>query len=85
MAFKAITTLEQLEALDTNLCVSGYRAGLDQQPDYTQRDQAYWHGYLNGCVDGGHMQASAEQRQLAAACIADPARSPFAALIRRQA
>ena len=69
MAFKAITTLEQLEALDTNLCVSGYRAGIDQQPDYTQRDQAYWHGYLNGQVDGKHMQISDQQRELAHAVV----------------
>lgn len=65
MAFDAITTVAQLEQLDSDLMVKGYMAGFDNSPDYTQRDQAYWHGYLNGQVDGKHMQISDEQRQLA--------------------
>ena len=65
MAFDAITTVAKLEQLDSDLMVKGYRAGFDNTPDYTQRDQAYWHGYLNGQVDGKHMQISDEQRQLA--------------------
>lgn len=69
MPFKEIRTAAQLDALDTNLCVLGYRAGLDQAPDYTQRDQAYWHGYLNGCVDAGHMQPSDAQQALAHDCL----------------
>ena len=65
-----ITTYEQLEALDQDLIVMGYKAGLSSQPDYTQRDQAYWHGYMNGQVDCRAMPISPEQSQLAAACIA---------------
>jgi hypothetical protein len=65
-----ITTYEQLEALDQDLIVTGYRAGLKTQPDYTQRDQAYWHGYMNGQVDCGAMPGSPEQAQLARACVA---------------
>ena len=68
--FKAITTKEQAEALDNSLCVKGYLAGLkDQQPDYTQKDQAYWHGYLNGQVDCGKMKPSLEQQALAKDCV----------------
>lgn len=63
--FKPITTVKALNQLDSDLMVSGYRAGYKNLPDYTQRDQSYWHGYLNGQVDGHHMQKSDEQRILA--------------------
>lgn len=64
-AFKKITTLEQVDALDEELLVAGYRAGLSSQPDYTHKDQAYWHGYMNGQCDRGLMPLSEEQRELA--------------------
>jgi hypothetical protein len=60
-----ITTLAQLDALDGDVIVEGYRAGFHNTPNYTRREQAYWHGYLNGQVDGGFMQLSVEQQQLA--------------------
>lgn len=60
-----ITTVEALDALDEDLMVLGYRHGLRTTPDYTQRDQAYWHGYMNGQVDCGAMPSSKEQQQLA--------------------
>jgi hypothetical protein len=62
--WKPITTQEELDALDGDLILAGYRAGLKDQPDYTQREQAYWHGYMNGQVDTGRMPISEEQRQL---------------------
>lgn len=70
MSFHAITTVAQLDALDSDLMVLGYHAGRADQPDYTQRDQAYWHGYLNGQVDGKHMLISPEQQQLARVYVA---------------
>lgn len=64
--YKSIVTKEDALNLDTDLCVKGYLVGLkDSQPDYTQKDQAYWHGYLNGQVDAGKCPASAEQMELA--------------------
>lgn len=69
MTFKAITTVEALNALNQDQIVAGYRAGLRDEPDYTQRDQGYWHGYMNGQVDKHRMPISAEQRQLARALI----------------
>ena len=65
MKFEPITTQAQLDALDSDLIVAGYRAGFRNVPDYTQREQAYWHGYLNGQVDGHHMPISREQMLLA--------------------
>lgn len=69
MAFEPITTLEQLDALDPDEIVAGYRAGFSNQPDYTQRSQAYWHGYMNGQVDKGYMPISPEQCALARAYV----------------
>lgn len=64
--FKKILTKEQAQELDEELCVKGYLTGLkDWQPDYTQKEQAYWHGYLNGQVDCGKLPISDEQRALA--------------------
>ena len=62
---KEVTTVKELDALDGDLIVAGYRAGFSNTPNYTQRDKAYWHGYMNGQVDGKHMPISNEQRQLA--------------------
>lgn len=63
--FKPITTLEEVDALDDDLLVAGYRAGLRDQPDYTQTAQAYWHGFNNGQVDSSRCEPSEEQRTLA--------------------
>lgn len=65
MTYKAITTKEQVDTLDQDLLVKGYLAGLHSAPNYTQKDQAYWHGYLNGQVDAGKLPASLEQHELA--------------------
>lgn len=69
MSFAPITTVEQLDALDSDVMVIGYRAGFRNTPDYTQRDRAYWHGYMNGQVDGHHMPIADEQRRLAHALV----------------
>ncbi|UCV00275.1 hypothetical protein [Acidovorax radicis] len=69
MTFKAITTVAALNALDQDQIVAGYRAGMRNEPDYTQRDQGYWHGYMNGQVDTRRMPISPEQQQLCQAVI----------------
>jgi hypothetical protein len=75
---KAITTLEELDALDGDAMLDGYRAGLGfAQINYMRKDQAYWHGYLNGQVDRGLAPISPEQRQLARLCVE---RGDFAAI-----
>jgi len=62
---RAVTTVAQLNALEQDALVPGYLAGLKNTPDYTRREKGYWHGYMNGQVDGGHMLKSAEQAELA--------------------
>jgi hypothetical protein len=63
--WKKIVTLEQVDALDDDLVVAGYRAGLRNQPDHTQTSQDYWHGFNNGQVDSRRCEPSTEQRELA--------------------
>lgn len=58
-------TVEEADAFDEKVLVAGYRAGTKNEADFSQRDKAYWHGYLNGQVDGGFMQISGEQQQFA--------------------
>jgi hypothetical protein len=60
-----VTTLAQLDALDDDLVVAGYRAGRAETPDYTQKSQSYWHGYLNGDADIHPERTSESQRELA--------------------
>ena len=67
---KPVTTLEELDALDSDLMVRGYLHGFKTTPDYTQRDPAYWHGYLNGQVDCGAVPKSNEQAELARVYVA---------------
>jgi hypothetical protein len=75
---KAITTLEELDALDGDAMLDGYRAGLGfVQINYMRKDQAYWHGYLNGQVDRGLAPISPEQVTLARLAVE---RGDFAAI-----
>jgi hypothetical protein len=63
---QGITDPAELESLDESQLVAGYRAGLENAPDWSARDPGYWHGYLNGLVDGGHVTTPSEvQRELA--------------------
>lgn len=67
---KPITTAEELSKLNSDEMVAGYMAGLKSSPNYTQRSNSYWHGYMNGQVDCGAMPISDEQRQLACTVVA---------------
>lgn len=65
MTMTAIS-LDELDAMDKDLMLEGYRAGLGYiQVNYTRKDKAYWHGYLNGQVDSGEIPISPEQSELA--------------------
>lgn len=67
-----ITTLEQLNALDESAILDGYRAGMGfVDVNYTRKDQAYWHGFLNGQVDRGLAPISPEQQELARVVVAN--------------
>lgn len=59
-----VTTLAQLNALDQDAIVEGYLHGLQETPNHTRSDQAYWHGYSNARSDRGE-QSTPGQQQLA--------------------
>lgn len=70
MNYEPVTTMEQLDAMDDDLILTGYRAGLGFiAVNYMEKDPAYWHGYRNGQVDRGLEPASPQQSQLARAFI----------------
>lgn len=63
---KGITTLEEYDAIDDDVCVAGYRAGLGfTEVNYTRKERDYWHGYMNGQVDSRRCAISGEQAALA--------------------
>lgn len=52
-----VSTFADLETLDPDEIVEGYRDGRENEPEPTgNRSRAYWHGWRNGQVDGGHAQ-----------------------------
>lgn len=61
-----ITTVEELDLLDDEEIVEGYRDGRrgELEPG-GNRSLSYWHGWRNGAVDGGHRAIDAAQTILA--------------------
>lgn len=69
--FAPVLTLADLDTLDAAQIVEGYRAGRDGDPEPgNNRSRAFWHGWRNGRVDGGHDTPDDAQRALAAAYVA---------------
>lgn len=63
-----ITTIAELDTLDGDEMYEGFRDGFAGEPEPGgNRSRAYWHGWRNGAVDGGHRQKDAAQAILAAA------------------
>lgn len=56
-------TYSDVESMDTDKVVSGYLSGLNGGPEPSDRDE--WHGWRNGMVDCGKMQADDSQRKIA--------------------
>lgn len=64
--FQPVTTLADLDSLDADEMLEGYRDGRDGEPEPgNNRSRSYWHGHRNGAVDGGHRQKDAAQALLA--------------------
>ena len=63
---RSVSTLAELDALDCDELLAGYHDGFDGEPEPgANRSLAYWHGWRNGAVDGGHREKDAEQAWLA--------------------
>ena len=51
-----VTTLVDLDALNDDEILHGYRDGRKNDPEPGgNRSRAYWHGWRNGRVDGRHV------------------------------
>ena len=60
-----VTTVEELDTLDSDEMVEGYRDGRNNEPEPSgNRSKAYWHGWRNGMSDAGHAQIDGAQREL---------------------
>ena len=62
-----VSTVLELAALgDDAELLEGYFDGFNGEPEPgDNRSKAFWHGWRNGAVDGGHRQSDAAQAALA--------------------
>lgn len=66
-----VVTLEELDTLDDDEIIEGYWDGRNNEPRPSgNRSKAYWHGWRNGMVDGGHAKPDAEGMLLARKIVA---------------
>lgn len=63
---RSVPDLTTLDALDDAELREGYQDGYDgdSEPGHN-RSLAYWHGWRNGAVDGGHREKDDEQALIA--------------------
>ena len=60
-----VRTTDELRVLDGDEVVEGYQDGRKGEPEPGgNRSKAYWHGWRNGRVDGGHAKLDDAQRAL---------------------
>lgn len=64
-----MTTVDELRTLNDAEIVRGYGDGRRNEADFSATDKGYWHGFLNGLVDGTHAQPSPAQMQLVQAML----------------
>jgi hypothetical protein len=63
-----VITVDELDLLDADEMRQGYTDGRAGDPEPgDNRSKAYWHGWRNGAVDGGHRETDAAGRALARA------------------
>ncbi len=59
-ARQPVTTVSELNTLDTHEMIDGYCAGLDGEPEPgNNRSKSYWHGWRNGNADRTHTSDAA--------------------------
>lgn len=64
--FQPITSIEDLALQPDMEMQLGYLAGLNKEPEPgSDKSRAYWHGWRNGMVDGGHAEIDDAQQRLA--------------------
>lgn len=66
MSFDLVTTLQDLDSLDADELLEGYRDWRRGDPEPgPNRGRSYWHGWVNASCDHGERPITAAQRQLA--------------------
>lgn len=69
--FRPVTTVADLDTLNSEEIVEGYRDGRAGEPEPgNNRSRSYWHGCRNGASDGRHRDIDAAQRELAHVVVA---------------
>jgi ribosome modulation factor len=56
-------SIGDVDTMDSDAVLRGYRAGLVGGPEPQDRDE--WHGWRNGMVDSGRRQPDENQRRVA--------------------
>ncbi len=63
--FAPVRTFADLQTLDGDEVVDGYRDGFRGEPEPgNNRTRSYWHGWRNGAVDRGDRELDEHQRAL---------------------
>jgi len=74
---RPVTTAADLETLDGDEIMEGYRDGFEGFPCSGNRSRAYWHGWRNGMVDSKRMEIDADQTALVRDYVAAHAKAPI--------
>jgi hypothetical protein len=54
--FQPLSTMAELDALDSDECLAGYRSGWSGDPEPgSDKSKSHWHGWRNGMMDSGRM------------------------------
>lgn len=66
MSFEPVATLADLDTLDSDEIVDGYRSFAKGDPEPgPNRGRAFWHGWRNAACDAGQIPKDAAMAQLA--------------------
>ena len=66
MSGRSVPNLAAVDPLDRGEIMEGYWDGSHGEPEPgDNRSLAYWQGWRNGAVDGGHREKDAEQAEIA--------------------
>lgn len=75
MKFEPVRTMADLETLDEDQVIEGYRSAERGDPEPgPNRGRSYWHGWRNRMMDLGELPHDEASRSLAAEYIADKRR-----------
>lgn len=65
VSYLPVRTAFDLDQIDDDEVVEGYRDGLRGEPEPKgNRSRSYWHGWKNGMVDSGRRKSDQHQRAL---------------------